>query len=264
MSHLNELRRKLDNDKLRRLGAALWFSIDSRLGSSELTWMKPLLGEGVERLLWESLHEAGVLSLDGTVQAKPLARWLEALSSGSMNAEREPRIVWTLPEKYSAAVTLGASYLEAILEVISQAQNELLMVSPFIQKQGIRCLSIALIQALSRGIRLTIITHDADNLASDQSLAIEEIRREADRLGGWLTVYTAAVPEESLLHAKIVVADQQRVIVGSANLTGPGLESNLEAGVVLGHIHAGEVVQFIRRLIDIGLVRKVFSTGANR
>jgi cardiolipin synthase len=35
------------------------------------------------------------------------------------------------------------------------------------------------------------------------------------------------------MHAKVLVVDRQTALVGSANLTGYGLERNLEAGVLI-------------------------------
>ncbi|MFZ5898178.1 MAG: phospholipase D-like domain-containing protein [Bacillota bacterium] len=197
--------------------------------------------------------------MDGTVHAEPLACWLKELSGAHLKSEEEPHIVWTLPEQHPVAVTLGKSYSEAIIEVINRAKQELLIVSPFMQEQGMRHLTAALVQALHRGVRVTIITHDADDLASEQSVAVEEIRREAERLGRWVALYTVAMPKGSLLHAKVVVADREKAVVGSANLTGPGLEANLEVGVVLGPTQARQVSRIVGQLVEVSLVRKVFS-----
>jgi cardiolipin synthase len=42
------------------------------------------------------------------------------------------------------------------------------------------------------------------------------------------------------MHAKVLVVDRQTALVGSANLTGYGLERNLEAGILIrgGHVPA--------------------------
>lgn len=260
MSYLIELRSRLDNDKLRRLGAALWFRVGTRLYLADLSWAVPLLGEGADRLIWESLHEVSVQSMDGIVQARPLACWLEELSCDIQKIEYYPRIVWTLPERYPTLAKVEESYLNAILELFSETQKDLLIVSPFLHKQGIKYVVSSITQALNRGVRVMIITHNADDIASDQSIALEEIRKDAERLNGKFILYTANVPEGNLLHAKIVVSDEQKVIIGSANLTGPGLETNFEVGVVLGAIQAKEIARVINQLIEVGMVRKVFST----
>jgi phosphatidylserine/phosphatidylglycerophosphate/cardiolipin synthase-like enzyme len=106
-----------------------------------------------------------------------------------------------------------------------------------------------------------VLTLDADDLASSQSVAVEELRREAERIGGSFLVYTSAT--SFLLHAKLVVADRKRMILGSANLTRPGLSHNLEAGVVLGEREAGEIVGIIEGLMDSGLMKMIIGPTNN-
>lgn len=56
---------------------------------------------------------------------------------------------------------------------------------------------------------------------------------------------------KGLLHAKLVVADHERVFVTSANLTGPAWDDNIELGVLLRDRDlAKEVVAHLERLID--------------
>jgi phosphatidylserine/phosphatidylglycerophosphate/cardiolipin synthase-like enzyme len=90
---------------------------------------------------------------------------------------------------------------------------------------------------------------------------VEDLRREAIRLGKLLKVYTADVPVGSLLHAKLVIADGKSLILGSANITWPGLEQNLEAGAVLNNGEANEAKLVISGLEKAGLVRLIFVTG---
>jgi phosphatidylserine/phosphatidylglycerophosphate/cardiolipin synthase-like enzyme len=262
MGSTSKLRDALDLERLRRLGAALWFSIGTRIQRSDLVWANRLLGDDADQLLWESLDEANVVDADEIVQAAALARWLEALSREEHSQPDLPRVVWTLPERHPQAAHLGASYMQAMLDVVASAQHNLLIAAPFIYEQGVRQLVSSITQALYRNVWVTIVTHDADVLASAQSTALEGIRHEAERLGKSLEVYTAALQGPSLLHAKVIVADDAYAAIGSANLTNPALEANLEAGVVLGAAQARQVRQVFQQLIESGLVRKVFSTDS--
>jgi phosphatidylserine/phosphatidylglycerophosphate/cardiolipin synthase-like enzyme len=264
MDSTSKLREALDPERLRRLGAALWFSVGTRIQPSDLSWANGLFGDDADRLLWESLCEAYVVDADGVVQAASLARWLEALSHEEQSQPDVPRVVWTLPERHPAAANLGASYIQAMLAVVASAQHNLLMASPFIYERGVQQLVSSITQALYRNVWVTIITHDADLIASAQSTALEAIRHEAERLGKRLDVYTAALQEHSLLHAKVIVADEASAIIGSANLTNSALETNLEAGVVLGAAQAREVRHIFQQLIESGLAQKVFSTDGYR
>jgi len=255
-----EIRRRLDGDRLRRLGAALWFRLGTALRLQDLDWAVALLGEGGDRLLWEELRAAEVLDRENRLRPRPLARWLDSLVKEEEGEERMPQLVWTLPETHPAASELGSTYLKAILETVEAARRELVMTSPFLQEKGIMEILRAVVRALKRGVRLIVLTHAADNLASNQSVALEAIRQEAERIRGQLIVYSAPVMEGGLLHAKLVIADEERMVLGSANLTGPGLTSNLEAGVVLGCKEARLAMQIMRGLVETNIATKVFST----
>ena len=86
---------------------------------------------------------------------------------------------------------------------------------------------------------MTLLTHDALDIASFTSKAIEELRREAERIGGQLAVYSAEagsgrdrkhIPCYTL---NLLSAIKRGVLIGSANLTSHALASNFEAGVLL-------------------------------
>jgi len=261
MSRLSELSERLDERKLARLGAALWFKVGGRISITDLGWAIPLLGQEGENLIWEALKEGSTLAADGTLEPGSLARFLEEISTKKQNLSGEaPRLVWTLPLQHPQAERLGTTYNEAILAVIKEARSLLLMTSPFLQEHGIASLMETLVNALGRGVKITVLTHEAENLASSQSVALEDLRRAAERLGKSLSVYTAVTSAGSMLHAKLILADSRRAIIGSANLTGPGLEQNMEAGVVLGEREALEIRRVVEGLITGGLVKLVFNT----
>src|SRR5438477_12438997 len=100
------------------------------------------------------------------------------------------------------------TYLEASIRLINESQQTLTLVSPYMDSRGIGMLFTPLMNALSRGVKMTVLTHDALNPTSFTSAAIEEFRREASRAGGRLTVYSAEAGSGAdrrrnpLLHAK--------------------------------------------------------------
>lgn len=259
MSCVARLQELLDTQTLARLGAALWYMVGKQVGLRDLAWASALLGQDGDRLLLRALEESKALSSEQVLDPRVLARFLEQVSSPKNSASRRiPRLVWTLPPQHAMAEKLGCTYAGAIIEVIGEARDHIFMTSPFLQEEGISPLRNALLEALSRGVIVTILTHDADNLTSSQSIALEELRREAERLGRSLRVYTAAASTNSLLHAKLVVADGCKMVLGSANLTRPGLSQNLEAGVVLGERESLEMMRILNALIKGNLVTKVF------
>ena len=257
MTWATDLSTRLDGTKLARMGAALWSQIGRKIGLPDLSWGLGLLGPSGDRLILDALYAGGAINKDGVLGAPSLAHWLEDLTG----SDCYPRLVWTLPHSHPMARKIGTSYTEAILRVIRTARSELVMTSPFMQEHGISSLLEALVDALGRGVRLTVLTHHADDLGSSQSIAVEELRREAIRLGKSLRVFTANAPVGSLLHAKLVIADEDIMVLGSANLTGPGLEQNIEAGVVLSAGEAKEAISVISELGRAELIRLVYDTA---
>ena len=134
--------------------------------------------------------------------------------------------MWTLPDAITPAMpSRRRTYLDALRAVIERCRNELLVVSPFLDPGGIGSVFTPLVTALARGVRVTFVSHDVLTIGSLNGRALEELRREASRVGGQLTVYSAAAgsgPDRRLhplLHAKLVVSDGENVLLGSANLT---------------------------------------------
>lgn len=78
------------------------------------------------------------------------------------------------------------------------------------------------------GVDIKIIM---DGKVNQDPRAVSLLKELADKYGNfrWKTYHTG---EESL-HAKLVISDSYRVIIGSANITHPGLFSNHEIGVLL-------------------------------
>ncbi len=87
--------------------------------------------------------------------------------------------VLSLPLAHISHASRGSTYREAIGNLIAQAREQLILVAPFIDSAGISGLLTALLGAMLRGVNVIFLTHDALNIASFTSRAIEELRREA-------------------------------------------------------------------------------------
>lgn len=262
MSHLTDFLGKLDQDKLRRLGAALWARIGSRIELSDLTWALSLFGPSGDQLVWDAAREAGVIDAEGVLLPGPLARWLGILSRGEVTEIEDSRLVWTLPPQHPEAGLLGDSYKNALIEAIAGAEHELILVSPFLHERGVVLLTNALLQALWRKVEVTVITQQANEISSDQSRALEHLRKEAELSMLPLHVYVETEKYGGMLHAKIAIADSRRLVIGSANITGAGLTSHLEAGFVIRSTDAFMAKRIITQAISSGMVTLLFSTSS--
>lgn len=247
----------LTEAKMIRMGAVLWSQIGRKIQLQDLSWALGLFGKNGDDIVLKALRDGGVLDGNGILVGPLLARWLGEL----VGANVSPQLVWTIPVKHPMFNSIGNSYTEAILNIINSSKRELILTSPFIHERGISSLMKSLLDALGRGVCISMLTHHAENLASSQSIAVEELRREACRINKSLKIYTVESGFKSMLHAKLVIADREIMILGSANLTGPGLEQNVEAGIVLGSLEANEAVRVITGLFNTGIVKIAFDTG---
>lgn len=250
---LTELKARLsDVDKLRRLGQALWMMLERSVDPSGLVWARGLLGDRGDDVLWSALVDGGVVvQPEYRVQAAKLAAMFSVLAKSS--DLDLPRLVWTLPPELGLP-NLEESYSSTAIALVDASLETLTLVSPFMEAKGVGRLLESLLAALKRGVHVTVITHGATDLSSYVSSALEEFRREAQGLPGILDVYSARDDLPVLLHSKLVVTDNVRSIVGSANITGRGFGENLEAGVMLGEMQTAEIAQVIAALQRSGLL----------
>ncbi len=222
----------LSTETLRLLGAALWSRLDQLVTANDLLWADSLLGEGGHLWLYEALQRHGALE-GGQLRAQGLAAFLGRYAD-------QGTLLWTLPDREN-------SYVAAILEAIASAEQHLWLVSPYLEQQGMAHLSDELLSALWRGVAVSVITHAAHEPGSPQARALARLQQEALRAQGTLTIYSAQM-EKGLLHAKIVVADRKWGVLGSANLTDPGLRWNVEIGMRFGEQHARIIVAQLEEL----------------
>jgi cardiolipin synthase len=140
--------------------------------------------------------------------------------------EEQPVItpVWTGPESSAGGSRLT---LAVVADLIDQATAEILLVSyataPSTEVRD------ALHRATDRGVEITTLLERAEDnptfTGHPNPLAGIPARQLAWPAG-------AREPGASM-HAKILVVDRQCALIGSANLTGYGVERNLECGVLI-------------------------------
>lgn len=256
----NQIDPLLDGEReLSRFGAALFSRVGLSFQESHSRWAEKLLGEGESTRLPVLLRECGVLGGEPPViKADELSRLLRCLSDqeSEIPAHEECGLVWTIP---SALSLDGKSYHDALSEVIRSATRRVILVAPYLEREGIGMLEGELLGAVARGVEINILAHDTENLGSLSSIALEELRRSVQETqGGRLLVYSANT-ENFLLHSKIAIADGILGVVGSANLTGNALEKNFELGVEIGSRNAGVLADKIDHLLSSSLSETVYT-----
>jgi cardiolipin synthase len=115
----------------------------------------------------------------------------------------------------------------------------------------IRTVRAALQHAAERGVRITLLlerpadnpnyTGDPDPFPTLPAQRLTWPRRNR--------------PANAALHAKIVVVDRRTAPVGSANMTGRGMDHNLECGVLIrGGSQPAQIRNHLVSLLDRGLL----------
>jgi phosphatidylserine/phosphatidylglycerophosphate/cardiolipin synthase-like enzyme len=258
------------DDLVSRIAAPLWSRVGRTLQLSELSWVRSLFGEEGPETLVQALSTFDALDQTGALRARGLSHFLSALLGDTDRAlpyaQQLAELVWTLPNSHHAHTVRGRSYLESCTRLINEAKEALTLVSPFVDPPGIGMLSLPLLSALSRGVAARLFAHDALDLGTPTSRALEELRREAERIKTDLSVYSADVATgrdrilNPLFHAKLVICDDRALLLGSANLTSYALGSNFEAGVLLGEAAAKEALFIMEGILRANTVYLVFRT----
>jgi len=116
----------------------------------------------------------------------------------------------------------------AILELVADATEELHL-AVYLLGDDAGPLVNLLQEAVARGVRVLVVASDLSRQGREAVRKLEEARRA----GGDVRIVEFRDHEGGVLHAKVVVADRRRAVVGSANLTWGGLRGNHEIAVLV-------------------------------
>lgn len=124
-----------------------------------------------------------------------------------------------------AASLIKSPWQESFRQLISVAQRDLLLVSPFVKVQATDwILSNLQARGVDQKIRLVVLTNLRPESILNGSLDVEALSALGKALPRFELVHLPS------LHAKVYVADDLAAVVTSANLTQPGMTGNLEYG----------------------------------
>jgi len=234
------LTERLPSADIRRLAAAAAGGepgIVSLRATAASSILREACGQLAHRLTYaEPAYLAGLLA--GAAGAVERSRRRQSLS-----------VVWTGPESHVTGSRLTAA---TVVELIGAAQAEILLVSFATQTEP--AISAALHAAAERGVSITLLAErHADNPSysgmSTPFSGLDAVRLHwpaADRAPG------------AALHAKIIVIDDRTALVGSANLTGRAMETNLECGILIrGGPQPGAIRDHVLDLYATGHLRRL-------
>lgn len=224
---LNRLARRLSPSALRLWARALHKSRGPTRVENELLAAHPVNGMApyAAKLarLWQRRPR-----LDGEALALAL---LTAATAADREDERRPRVVASGPFGDGQGRVSGPARMTAAVfeEVLGAARQRLLVVGyAHHASSGARA---RLAEAAERGVLVDMVFEETTGALESFSTLAEEAEGRV-RLWRW-PEHARGEDGRASLHAKVVAADRELALVGSANLTGRALRHNIETGVLL-------------------------------
>lgn len=138
-----------------------------------------------------------------------------------------------------ATSLVRSPWAQPFQQLVSIAERDLLLVSPFIKSQSTnQIVSNLQRRGVDKQISVVVLTNLRPESVLNGSTDVEALSTLSKALPNFDLVHLPS------LHAKVYVADDRVAVVTSANLTKPGITGNLEYGVAFTD---GPVVREIRR-----------------
>ena len=154
-------------------------------------------------------------------------------------------VVATLPLRDLVPTRNLKSLHAELCKLVINAVSEISIINPYFDADGRRRIIPYLKAAVDRGVRIQVISRGTRSLSEGNQAAsfLGPLTRER---GDAVELKSFQVAHRRLVHAKLLLSDDAFAYVGSANLTGRSLASNLEIGVIL----RGPSVSIFRKLFD--------------
>lgn len=139
----------------------------------------------------------------------------------------------------------GVGSIESAIErLLAEARNEILLTAYSIGNAD-RIFEL-LGSALARGVRVRMVVNRLSEQHESVQRRLERLRQKYPHF--FLLPFEPG-EERGDLHAKVLVVDRQRALVGSSNLSYNGMVLNHELAVLIEGKEASEIARVIDRLL---------------
>lgn len=155
-------------------------------------------------------------------------------------------LVASLPAGTALPGGLRRTTGETLVQLVVQAQTNLCLAAPFIDRPGLSFLGDALVAATARGTMLEIFLPTRSTHANQ---ALDELRSEILQEGDPSRFVVSAFRDDApWAHLKVLTCDSTTAYIGSANVTSAGIRGyNLELGVLV----RGEMVEVVEQVLRL-------------
>ena len=144
---------------------------------------------------------------------------------------------------------------DSLIELASQAERRLVIISPFLDREGLEWIGQLFDATGNKSIKRTMIVRGRDQTEADV------LRKHNSPLAAWsVEILTYAILHDPVLrspaietfHAKILLADDDKAYIGSANMTRWSRDFSMECGVILRGPSVKPVATLVEAMIKIG------------
>lgn len=167
-------------------------------------------------------------------------------------------LVWSGPDTQVIPLRRTA---QALRQLIDEASEQLHIVSFAVYR--ISAIAEALIRAATRGVAICIYLETPE--ASQDKITYDTIKALGEDVTRRSTIYVWPLEQRrqtsdgkyGSLHAKVAVADTNRLLISSANLTEYAMKLNMEMGVLIrGGPLPAQVTEHLKRLVEAGVFQE--------
>ncbi len=139
-------------------------------------------------------------------------------------------------------IRAGTRGVEPVIEeMIHNAREEIQLMAYLLTPPALHILEL-LERAAERGIKITIVVN---RLELQEDKIKNRLKSLNQRYSNYVRVIDFCNPHGRELHAKVVVVDRKKAVIGSANLSGRGMVYNYEIGVLIEGQKAWEMGHLI-------------------
>jgi phosphatidylserine/phosphatidylglycerophosphate/cardiolipin synthase-like enzyme len=139
-------------------------------------------------------------------------------------------------------ISRGLRGIEPVIEeIVIEATSEIHVLAYLFTPQAIHLLDL-LEEAAEKGVRITIVVN---SLNSQHAVIANKLKYLASRYPHFKLVDFKGQKNRQL-HAKLVIADRRKAVVGSANFTWGGLYANYEVGLLV----EGDIAWKLAEIVD--------------
>ncbi len=185
---------------------------------------------------------------------------------GEDQQSKHVELVATLPDDFlidSHARSAILSLSSALHRLVTEAEQEILILNPYFEQIGFDRLSSALLASAERGVSITVVTYQLSDTTSPNYRVLEQVAKQA-QIRGLIKQFEFRNYQHNIgnrilpiAHAKIVFIDGIKGYIGSANLTEYGMAYNLEVGVILDGPETEKVKQMFDGILASEQARSV-------